>query len=463
MKKQPYFFIPLLGIIFVLLLNSCEGVDRRLEYKDTTDANNWIYSQMEEYYYWYKNIPASSSLAFYATPDIFFSSLLSTNEKKGGEYVSWIQEKTATTKSIDETSSYGFEFKSYTTDSTYRVRVLYVLPNSPANDAGLKRGDWILSFDNKKITSTNYTELLTGSGINLTLGTPTDYTKNIFTESGSLTLATARAVNNDPILAHKVLNSASGSKIGYLMYNQFLTGPSSDANDLTYDNELRSLFADFKNQNVKDFVLDLRYNSGGYISTGQLLGSMLAPSSALGSVFCKIQYNDKAIVPKDSVFFDANSIKGGANLNLSRLYVLVSSTTASTAELIINGLKPFMDVILIGTTTEGNNLTSMLIEDANYNWIIQPVVGILSNSEDNIDYASGFTPDVVLDESTDYNTFKELGDENELLLKEALTLINGASVTQATRTKSIPSGIVTKQSSLDRKKPNAAWLAPIVK
>jgi len=463
MKKYTYLFLLLLGATFTTLLSSCKGEDRSLEYKDTKGVNDWIYSEMKDVYLWYDEIPAEDKLNFFANPDTFFYTLLSSKEKKDGNYYSWIEQKEVTTKSIDDSSSYGFEFMSYTDEknSSVYVRVLYVLPGSPASNAGLKRGDWIIAFDGNKITDTNYTQLLTGSGVKLTLATYTGNSTNPFTEKGTLTLGAAKAVNNDPILVNKVFTSKSGSKIGYLMYTHFATGPNDNANDYTYQNELRQVFASFKSQNVTEFVLDLRYNPGGYISNSQLLSTMLAPSSALGKTFCVIKYNDKMSPSQNIYTFDSDSIKGGANLNLPRLYVLVSKYTASSSELLINGLKPFMNVTLIGTTTEGKNLGSVSIQHEESNWMIQPIIGKLYNSKDESDYGSGFTPDYELDEFSDYSTYKELGDENEMMLSKALTLINGASLTKSTRTKSISTVLNAKQSSLDRKKTNGAWLAPI--
>ncbi|WP_321519002.1 S41 family peptidase [uncultured Bacteroides sp.] len=461
MKKYSSILLLLSGVIFTAIFTSCKGEDRTLEYKDTKGVNDWVYGKMKDYYLWYDEIPISSKLNFYADPDVFFYTLLSSKEKKNSNYYSWIEQKEITTKSIDEKSSYGFEFVLYTLNSIQYARVLYVLPGSPASDAGLKRGDWILSLDGQSITTTNYTQLLTGSGAKLTLGLFTGNAKSPFVESGSLTLSAARAVNNDPILVNKVLTSASGSKIGYLMYTHFATGPNDNAYDYTYEKELRQAFASFKNQNVQDFVLDLRYNPGGYITNSQLLSTMLAPSSSLGKTFCVIKYNDKMNPSQTTYKFEKDSIKEGANLNLSRLYVLVSNYTASASELLINGLKPFMNVTLIGTTTEGKNLGSITIEDDNYNWILQPIVGKLYNSEDKSDYGSGFTPDVKLDETANYDAFMELGNENEIMLKQALALINGASVSTAASTKSFSTLLNIGQSSLDRKKTNGVRLSPI--
>nr|WP_320039111.1 S41 family peptidase [uncultured Bacteroides sp.] len=452
MKKYTYLLLLLSEVIFTTIFTSCLAEDRTLEYRERTDVNNWVYNEMLNAYLWYDGISEADKLNFYATPGVFFKTLLSSKENKNSSYYSTID--SIDNSSSNESLSYGFDFVIDPTDSTSYARVLYVLPDSPASEAGLKRGDLIIAFNGLAISKTNYTQMLTGNELKLMLGTFGGE------KTDSITLSAARKVSDDPILASNVLISNSGNTIGYLMYNHFSPGPNNNAYDYTYDNELRQLFASFKSQNVTDFVLDLRYNTGGYISCCQLLSTMLAPSSALGQTFCKIEYNDK--YPEKTVYtFDSDSIKGGANLNLSHLYVLVSDYTAATAELLINGLKPYMGITLIGTTTKGNNLVTRSIKNDTYNWVINPVVGKLYNSKDESEYSSGFTPDVKQDEFKDYSAFKKLGDKNETLLKEALALINGASLTKSTRTKSISTVLNIKQSSLDRKKTNGAWLAPI--
>lgn len=464
MKKHTYQLFLISVAAITIFFSSCKGEDRTQEYKDTKGVNDWIYSEMKDVYLWYNEIPASSKLNFFTQPDVFFYTLLSNNEKKNNHYYSWIERKVTKTRNIDENSSYGFEFMRYNLGNNIQyARVLYVLPNSPAANAGLKRGDWILAFNDQKITDANYSQLFTGNGVKLKLGVFTGSTITPFAESGTISLTAARAVNNDPILVSKVITGTSGNKIGYLMYTHFSTGPSDNVDDHTYENELRQLFASFKNQGVKDFVLDLRYNPGGYITNSQLLSTMLAPGSALDKVFCTIKYNDK-MVPAETIYkFDRTIIQGGANLDLSRLYVLVSNFTASASELLINGLRPYMPVTLIGTTTEGKNLGSTTIEDDKYDWKLQPIIGKVFNSEDKSDYGSGFTPNLVLDEMDDIAAFKELGDENELMLKQALTLINGVSTKRASRAASVLPDLKVKESSLTRKATNGVWLPPFRK
>lgn len=462
MKKQSYLFIAIWGILTSSLLSGCQGEDRRIEYQDVRNVNNWIYTQMKSVYLWNDKVPNEDKLNFYTPPTPFFTSLLSSNESKNGHYYSYIEDNNAVvTKSIDSNSSYGFEFAIYPNDVNEMARVLYVLPNSPASIAGIKRGDWITKINDAPIIQDNEKLLLNGGSVKLSTATVKVVdNKNIITPGSDITIGAAQAVNDKPILAKNVLTSKAGTKVGYLIYNHFSMGINDAIGDFSYETELRKTFAEFKQANVTDFVLDLRYNHGGLVSNSQLLATMLAPQGALSKIFCTIKYNSSATKPKEDCLFDNSLIKEGANLNLSKLYVLVSSQTASASELIINGLTPFIPVVIIGTKTEGKNLASLTIESSKYRLVLHPIVGQLYNSKNESNYSAGFTPDITLDEMSDFTTFEQFGSANELLLKKAMAVINGEIVIPPKpATKAMDS--VIRKSSLDRKKMNGALVGPV--
>src|SRR5690606_22852325 len=111
----------------------------------------------------------------------------------------------------------------------------------------------------------------------------------------------------------------------------------------------------------------------------------------------------------------------GNTLTGNRLYVLTSSGTASASELIINGLKPYMDVFLIGDVTYGKNVGSIAIEDEENpenKYGLLPIVTQSFNSLDESDYSTGFTPNIPINENTE--RLRMLGDVNEIMLRTAL-------------------------------------------
>jgi len=222
-----------------------------------------------------------------------------------------------------------------------------------------------------------------------------------------------------------------GQKIGYLMYNQFVS---------SFDNELNDVFGSFKAAGVTDLILDLRYNPGGSITSCIYLASMIAGDRG-AAIFSKEQWNSKLMA-----YWQENNpsrltdrltavMQGGVainSLNLDRVFVLTTSRSASASELLINGLAPHIGVVQIGDTTVGKNVGSITIYDyidndgnknPNHKYAMQPIVLKIANSEGFSDYTNGLTPDITLKES--FSNAGVLGDLEEPLLSRALEEILG--------------------------------------
>jgi C-terminal processing protease CtpA/Prc len=147
--------------------------------------------------------------------------------------------------------------------------------------------------------------------------------------------------------------------------------------------ELEKAFRTFKQEQVEEIVLDLRYNGGGYTITGAVLASMLVPVKEVvdGSVFNLDVYNKtltEAYEKKDEElstrFADEFTISSSStqssytvhplqvNPEIRKLWVITTGNTASASEALICGLKPYMDVSLVGEKTYGKFCGGYLIE-----------------------------------------------------------------------------------------------------
>ncbi len=417
-------------ISFTLLICSC-GEDRSGEYEALTAQDKWIKEQMDNIYLWYYEMPSDNKLSFFAKPEEFFKSLLYKKDKYS--YLEIVDNST-TTKSIDQKSTYGFDFLMFQPTQTPKqlvAHVLFVLRNSPAEKAGLRRGNWITKVNDEVLTNENYGYLYNGETAKFTLAT-VDTVDNIvlWKDTATIDIAASYQQENNPFYIDTVYHLA-GKNIAYMMYNSFSTGATDAPSDNTYNNEMRSIFGKFKSSNVNDFILDLRYNQGGYLSCSQVLSSLLAPADKLGQPYCSLAFNDLNH-DKDTTYTLRQDLTGGNNLNLNKLYVIVTNLTASASETVINCLRPYMDVILLGTKTEGKNVASMPISTAMYpEFILHPIVAYVNNAEGKADYADGITPDYILDESANamlVNPLLPLGDTKEYLLKNTLTLITTGSI-----------------------------------
>ena len=253
---------------------------------------------------------------------------------------------------------------------------------------------------------------------------------------------TAEVISENPVHFHKIFSDINGNKVGYLVYNGFRT---------SYNDELNAVFAEFKSNVIDELVLDLRLNGGGSVQTSAYLGSMINQAAST-DVFAELRFNEKRTNQNGAYDFgntmniyNSSGDKIGEEAinrlsNLNRVYILTSGSTASASEMIINGLKPFMEVIVIGTQTYGKNVGSITLYDspaslytdedsanASHKNALQPIVFQIFNKNLESDYYHGFVPDIEVKEYYSWNDIKEFGNEEETVLKGALDHIRGIS------------------------------------
>jgi len=208
-----------------------------------------------------------------------------------------------------------------------------------------------------------------------------------------------------------------------------------------FDEALNNAFADFKAQGVTDLILDLRYNGGGSVSTATYLASMITGQFA-GQVFAVERWNSKVQPYRGNSreYFTDNIVKDSRkiainSLRMSKVYIITSENTASASELVINGLKPYIQVVQVGATTIGKNQGSVTIYDyidaqgkvknPKHKWAMQPLVMKIENAKGVGDYVNGLSPDIFIEEIG--SNLGVLGDESEPLLARTLQEITGAN------------------------------------
>ena len=395
-------------------------------------ANNWIYSTMKDYYLWSDSMPNINMTNLNSKPTDYFYTLL--NNYGSTDRFSWID--SSATNLVNQLNGVntvlGIKYNAFYADLTNTNVVFviaYVLKGSAAEKAGLKRGDVIIKVDGQTITTSNYTSILQSQSLKLELAT---FSNDLFTSTGTIVSVTKTELQTNPIIKDTIIEWG-GKKVGYLNYVQFLT---------SFDDSLKSIFTRFKNYKstgIDELVLDLRYNGGGYVTSSDLLTNLIVKdlNGKIGNAATIMNqkiYNATytAVLKKQNQPSDfvTNFQFQAANLsNLSRVFILTSNNTASASELVINNLKPYMNVILIGEHTYGKNVGSFTITDGQKRWAfgLQPITFKIANSKGESNYGTinGFTPDYsLLDNALPY---KQLGDPAETYLSQALNLISGVA------------------------------------
>ena len=386
----------------------------------------WIYEEMSFFYFWDSDLPEEGPEGT-EDPRTYFYSLLDRNDQ-----FSYISDDAESLK--EEISgtivATGFSpaFGIFTNSQNLFAIVEYVYPNSPAEDAGLKRGDIILEINGESLNSSNFFDLNSDEGFSVTLG---DFNGSSIRPTNETLSISTGIIQLDPVIHYEV-KELNGLKIGYLVFVDFIAG-----DDDIWINSLDDALSEMKAEGITEMVLDLRYNPGGEINVAEYLASSLAPVEVGNNreVLVKYEYNETlqnfffARQGANSPNLNSRFRRTANNLDLDNLYVLTSGTTASASELVINGLKPYMNVTMIGEPTFGKFYGSYILFDENdppkHNWAIAPVVLKYANANGLTDFVNGISPDVFLED--DLLGAVEFGDPSDPMLATALSLITGSN------------------------------------
>lgn len=408
------------------------------------EVNDFIWKGLNLYYLWQADVPnlgdnrfgnqdeLNNFLKGYREPEDLFDAL---RVDKSIDRFSWIVsdylelegQLQGTTKNngID----FGLELKASNSSEVFGY-VRYIIPNSNASTKDIKRGEVFYGVNGTPLTRSNYQALLVNSeGYTLNFA---NYNNGAITPNGKSVVLTKTELTENPILINTVLET-NGHKIGYLMYNGFYPN---------FDIQLNDAFASLKTQGITDLVLDLRYNSGGSIQSATRLASMITGEATNGKVFAKESWNSKINSYFESEDPDAlknvfvNTIGGVPvnKLDLKKIYILTTKSTASASELIINGLAPYIDVIQIGDNTTGKNVGSITIYDSptfgkkdrnpNHRYAMQPIVLKIVNAAGFGDYYNGIAPKEGFKIKENLANLGELGNSEIKIVDKEETLIS---------------------------------------
>ena len=409
--------------------------------EETRYANKFAKEVLELYYYWNEEISKDLNKL---DPEKNSDPISTVEEIRYHDGTNQVDKWTMLTNNMDEftnsvqgvSTTYGYTPKVYylrENSNELVAAVAFVSENSPAEKAGLKRGDLIYRINGNTLTTENYLDLYYSSQIKLSLA---KLVGNEITPTTELSL-TAIEMYENPILCDTVYNF-NGKKVGYLAYSSF---------DLESIPELINICKDFKSEGIKELVLDLRYNGGGYVITENVLASMFAPQTNVTNkdIFEKEDYNDffteyykQEGISTETRFeteynYNYNDINQhvstkDANIGLEKIYGIITGNSASASEALLSGLMPYMDIELIGEQSHGKYCTGWMLaaEDAYKtvplaikDWGIYVMVSIYKNANDETPcMPNGLTPDVKAEDNP-LETY-QLGDENEAMLKVAL-------------------------------------------
>ena len=351
-------------------------------------------------YLWYDEIPDINPDNF-PTVAAYFDSLVTTKRTASGQY----KDRFHFTRSYDDfmksqqaglVAGFGFNWKFVQSYEPREIIISYTEDNSPASSNGVARGDKLLKINDVDVVNTSSSSEI--DFINNTLFSPTlgqNYTFTFETVDGApkVVTLTSADVATSPVRNVKVIDN-NGTKVGYMQYNAF---------EVTAQQPLIDAFNQLSAANVDEIVMDLRYNGGGLVWQSAQVGYMLAGTHP-NATFAELIYNDKIMnsgkVENNVYNFVDTEIDWGKGiltdialptLSAKRVYVLTTDNTASSSELLINGLRGIdVEVVQIGTTTTGKPYG--FSPEQNCGNMYYTIQFKSSNAKGFGDFADGFTP-----------------------------------------------------------------------
>lgn len=453
MNARLFFGKALFVLCVCCLLFSCKDDDNKVtdNGRKTTDeqyyANLFAGDALSLYYYWNEEVAADLDKLDPETNTDPISTVDKIRYHQGETYIDKWTMLTDDMSSFENSvqgvaTSYGYELMFYYADESYTNIygvVAFVYADSPAEKAGMKRGDVIYALNGVGITESNYMDLYYSSQAKLSVA-------GLVQEAGEAVLKPVTEISlqavemyENPVLCHKILD-VNGKKVAYLAYSSF---------DLKSIEPLIEICKGFKAEGVKDLILDLRYNGGGYVITESVLASMFAPQDVVsaGKVLETEDYNKilteeyrKQGYTDFATYFETefnypnvslNVSTKDANIGLEHIYALIGPNSASASEALLGGLMPYMPVTLIGEQSHGKYCTGVMLGTSDFytkapsaieNWGIYVMISIYKNSAGETPcMPDGLKPDVMAYDNPRMPI--QLGDENESLLKAALQVM----------------------------------------
>jgi carboxyl-terminal processing protease len=391
------------------------------------DEKSFLRSFTDETYLWYREVQMGnpsgpeSVAAYFASLKTFAKT--NTLETGGGTVNKDEFHFTEPTEAFEAnnagiTFAQGIDWKFFRTSTGVAAVVVFVDKDTPASAAGVRRGDRLTSIGGSLLgdlaVNANFNKFIAaafpsrqGEVVQFGFTSISGVAKNVSLTSAQLPIQTT------PIVS--IIDTSNG-RVGYLTLTTFNTDVA--------EVELYNAFNRLKAAGVVDLVVDLRYNGGGLVYISSQLAYMIAGATrTAGKVYSYRQLNDR-YAPGATPFFNVtigrSSLPANTplpSLDLARVYVLTTNSSASASETFISGLRGIdIQVNILGSQTRGKPYG--FVPESNCGTTYFSIQQASSNNKREGDYIRGFAPTCLVNDDIS----REIGDTAEGQLSAALNL-----------------------------------------
>ncbi len=358
----------------------------------------FVRDALQQYYYWYRELPNPDPASF-GSPEAYLDAV---RYRTLDSTFSYVTSKASSDAFFSDSQFIGFGL-SYKRTGDLELRLTQTFPGSPAAEAGLDRGHYLVEIGGKPVADL----IRTGEIATIFGPEQVGVTAAIAwrTPGGPVQRATlTKRLVTIPTVSQTAVIASGSSRVGYLHFRNFVQ-PSVEA--------LNTAFTQLRDQGATELVLDVRYNGGGLVSVAQHLAGLIGGAPLVGQVFVQFTHNDKQTARNTSYRIESKP----QALGVSRLVVIATPASASASEAMINGLRPFMDVKVVGERTYGKPVGQYGFDFCDK--VLYPVAFLVTNARGQADYFDGIPADCAAADDVD----RPLSDSREASLAEALTVL----------------------------------------
>ena len=362
-----------------------------------TAQKQFVLDFMRAWYLWNDLLPAAVDINAFATPEELLAFLITVQPLDDFSFITTaLQDQQFFGEGKFE--GFGFGNRFVAADD---LRLTRVFVDSPANRAGLARGQQILELNGRTIA-----EIEAAEGVDAVFDTsPLEFLMR--DPDGTVlppVIITQDIVTIDPVPQSRIIPVAGTPGVGYIEFAQFIS---------TADPKLDAVFGQFLAAGITDLIIDMRFNGGGLVLTAELLGDYLGGSVAQNLVFSKTRFNADRASNDIQEFFELRV----NSLGLSRLIIIASQETASASELVTNSMEPHVDVTIVGDRTFGKPVGQIGVEFCEK--VLRPTAFQTLNANDFGDYFDGLPADCIVADDLEI----AVGVDNDPNVEAALTYL----------------------------------------
>lgn len=367
---------------------------------ELADMRAWVSNNMHDYYLFSDQVPIVNVKDYTEVETLIRDLRVAPFDR-----FSYIDDAQSSNAFFNEGKFFGFGWRLERTSET-DVQFKLINPGSPIAGHDVRRGDFLRGINGVSLDD------ITNDQLNDFLGTGDEEKSPTLTiQRGTANpfdiTVTKTTFDLQTVLKTEVIVEGN-QRIGYLHFLSFIE---------TSNAELDSAIDYLASENINELVLDLRYNGGGRITVAGKLAAQIGGNLVQDKLFARFQYNAK--YTGDNV--DYTHPMQSKTLDLSRVFVLTTDETCSASEMVINGLRPFVEVITVGSTSCGKPYGTN--GDERCGKVMQALRVSFVNASGVGDYYDGIGADCPVND----NLNDTLGTPAEALFSSALDYIRTGS------------------------------------